>query len=166
MKKILTHFSVKVIAFMLLCAVGGVASAQEKSVVIVGRDGTVTAVAMTDVDRIDIGAMAMTVRNVSGKVTEYAYTDVDRVLIGQSSTAVDKIRDDGSVAVWPVPFTDVLNISGLAEGTEVRIYDIRGNCVASEQSADVSVTTIGTSALASGVYVLKYGDKSLKIIRQ
>jgi len=169
MKKIVHTFPVKLFAVLLmLLGVSAIASAQVPSVVVVAKDGSTYSVALTKVDRIDFGAESLTVRDAGGNASEHAYADVDRLLIGELSSGIDNLSRDGNIAVWPTPFTDVVNVAGLAGGTELRLFDLRGNCVATATADGGStVTTLVTSSLSAGVYVLACGDKkSVKIVKQ
>jgi len=56
--------------------------------------------------------------------------------------------------VYPNPFVDVLNLSG--EAVSVKVYDMAGVCCLSAQN----VSSVNTSGLVSGIYIVKIVDKT------
>jgi hypothetical protein len=67
------------------------------------------------------------------------------------------------VSVYPNPFADYIVIEATTNGNVV-IYDLSG-----KTALDVNVQTgtnrVSTSALAKGVYILKYGLNTVKVIK-
>ena len=166
MKKIISQISKKLLAALLILWASVTVSAQDKSVVVISKDGSTHTVALGKVDRLDFGQSAMSVRDVSGSVKELAYSEIDKVLIGELSSILNKLPDEGSLAVWPLPFTDRLNVSGLTEGSEIRLFDLKGTCVASATMTDARVNTLETGTLCAGVYVLTCGIQIIKVVRK
>lgn len=58
-----------------------------------------------------------------------------------------------------------LNLSGVADGTEVCIYDAKGKLVAIAK-ADGTKAALSVSKLRSGVYLLKAGRQVVKFIKK
>ncbi|MDE5561188.1 MAG: hypothetical protein K2J00_05220, partial [Bacteroidaceae bacterium] len=80
------------------------------------------------------------------------------------TTGVSAVATDGSVAFAAAFFGNDLNISGTAAGKTVEVYDISGHRVASV-CATGGTTLIPASSFANGVYVVKCGDKSTKVMK-
>lgn len=58
-----------------------------------------------------------------------------------------------------------LNISGLAEGTQVSVYDVSGKQLASTK-AGFEATTLNVCNFHSGVYILKAGTQIVKFVKR
>ncbi|MBS2213108.1 T9SS type A sorting domain-containing protein [Carboxylicivirga mesophila] len=78
------------------------------------------------------------------------------------STGLNAI-DESDVSVYPNPATDVLNISGAAEGAVLEIYSVHGAMV---KQAIVANGTISVANLEVGVYIVKAGDSVIKLIKK
>ncbi|MDD4821045.1 MAG: CotH kinase family protein [Bacteroidales bacterium] len=70
-----------------------------------------------------------------------------------------------SVGIYPNPVSDVLRISNLAQGTSVIIVDSYGRIIYSGK-ADEEEMQIDLRGRDAGLYYLKAGDKSYKIIKK
>lgn len=57
-------------------------------------------------------------------------------------------------------------LGNLPSGTTVTVYSIGGMAISTLTATDDGRATISSAALAPGVYIIKYGDKSLKIRKQ
>ena len=62
MKKIISQISKKLLAALLILWASVTVSAQDKSVVVISKDGSTHTVALGKVDRLDFGQSAMSVR--------------------------------------------------------------------------------------------------------
>ena len=69
-------------------------------------------------------------------------------------SGLNKVVDaDDEIAVYPVPTTDVLHVSGIGEKSSVNIYSINGQLVGTYVVGERE--PINVSALASGMYVIE-----------
>lgn len=81
-----------------------------------------------------------------------------------SANAVQEVAADGSIATWPNPATDELNVavvSGMRGAVTVTITDLKGRVVSSERAslnADRSQLRIATGSLNAGMYLLRISD--------
>ena len=75
----------------------------------------------------------------------------------------DTVGDGRNLVVYPTSFVDNLNIK-LTESGAIRIYDLAGKCVA-QVVGHAGVNTIRTSAWADGVYIIKFGDLTAKVVK-
>ena len=64
--------------------------------------------------------------------------------------------------VYPNPVKNTLNINGVEPGTAVRIYDVTGSEV---MSFVYEGQNINVEGLANGVYILRAGDSTIKIVK-
>lgn len=56
-----------------------------------------------------------------------------------------------------------ITIDGITPGTAITVYSTSGTAVATAKAGGTGSATISTSPLPSGVYIIKYGDKTTKI---
>jgi len=91
-------------------------------------------------------------------------TNTFRVTIQSTPTELEDIDSDyNGLVAYPNPFVDHLNVN-LAEAGTIRIYDLSGKCVA-QVVGHAGINTIRTSAWANGVYIIKFGDLTAKVVK-
>ena len=64
-----------------------------------------------------------------------------------------------SISIYPNPANELLNISGLTESTSYKVYDTTGKLLQSG-SAGETENKVDVSQLASGLYLIQFGDSS------
>lgn len=120
-----------------------------KSVIFDGTAFTEAPVAATGVSTAD-KAVAFGQVTAEG-VTFSSYTS--------SVSGITDITTDGGVSVFPNPVVDVLNFS---EPVDVIIYSLNGSVVKTASQ----VSTLNVTDLATGLYIVKAGDKAVRIIKK
>ncbi|MDR1876013.1 MAG: T9SS type A sorting domain-containing protein [Flavobacteriaceae bacterium] len=98
------------------------------------------------------------------------FLTIDDIVLSQASLGVDDVTsvNEESVAVYPNPVKDILNIKSEKEVSDITIYSIEGKLV---KHSKVSGDTVDVSSLGKGVYLLnitlKDGEKvSRKFIKE
>lgn len=127
-------------------------------VVIVGADSNVYFVT-------DIGLYNMTKTNTNG-CTDSATVGINITLDPNCTGSIEDAITDNNITIYPVPFTDVINIS--SDDNEIQkilITDIKGS-VSSEIIVDGLFTSINTSSFKAGVYFLRIITTEGVIIKQ
>jgi hypothetical protein len=74
-----------------------------------------------------------------------------------SSVGIDDFNFDIQIDIFPNPMTDLLNISGLKNNSEITIIDLSGKLIR-RFLVHQSRITINASDLNNGFYVLKVTD--------
>jgi hypothetical protein len=76
------------------------------------------------------------------------------------------IADRPMQATWleSTPGADRFTVIGAEHGTEIRLYDVSGQCVAKWRSAGER-TTCSIAALATGLYIVNVGGRSARVMR-
>ncbi|MFA6152491.1 MAG: T9SS type A sorting domain-containing protein [Chitinophagaceae bacterium] len=105
----------------------------------------------------------------SGTFAVTAVIDADTF---RPTTKMLGIKEQGfeQVKIYPNPAKDVINLSGVEEGSLITVYSIQGAVVSSQVSGNSGqVTVMDVSKLAAGNYILKIknkdgGEGSAKII--
>lgn len=87
--------------------------------------------------------------------------NIDNMKIEISGVGVEENNSE-VLAVYPNPVKNVMNLKGVAEGTEVRIYDVTGSEV---MSFVYKGQNVNVEDLSNGVYVLRAGDSTIKIVK-
>ena len=92
-------------------------------------------------------------------------TNTFRVTIQSTPTDVDDMDADANdgLVVYPNPVVDHLNVN-LPEAGTVRIYDLSGKCI-EQVIGHAGINTIRTAAWANGVYIIKFGDLTAKVVK-
>lgn len=136
-------------------------------VAVVKADGTVHAVELDHIDRIDIADDNVTVHHRSGQSASHDIADIERIDIGVAVAGIDRVmEDDGDIAVWPTTVDNTLNIRGAAQATPIAVYNIGGACVATATAGTDATVTLDLSAIAPGAYIVTIGNHSVKIIKK
>ena len=81
----------------------------------------------------------------------------------EGNMGVENINAPAKISVYPNPFTDYLVVNTTTKG-KAAIYNMSGQMVLSVNVQSGS-NRIETSALPKGVYILRVGDKSVKIVK-
>lgn len=88
---------------------------------------------------------------------------VEYTLKDQTATAIDQIS--ASFAIYPNPATDVINVSGCAEGDRIDVYSISGKRIFSTKATGQQ-TTINLSSLSKGQYIVVVNGRSMTLIKK
>jgi len=79
------------------------------------------------------------------------------------TTGITQYQYTDNITVYPNPFTDYIVINS-TNNESVTIYDISGTLIL-QAVLKTGSNYINTSGLGAGVYVLKCGNNTLKIIK-
>lgn len=97
--------------------------------------------------------------------TEYPLASLQRYTFKQvPASQITPPHADGQPSVSQTDGQIIL--SDLPADATVTVYSIDGMAISSPTTATDGHATIDTSTLTSGVYIIKYGNKSLKIRKQ
>ena len=97
----------------------------------------------------------------SGNIlAQEAIINIKKITFSSSSTATENVVEN-SILIYPNPTQDVLHVKGVAETTELRIYDLRGQVLMTTTGAQINVTN-----LSNGTYLLQIGTQVARFIKQ
>jgi len=134
------------------------ASAQDMT--IENKDGQSTAVEMEQLRKLTFQDGNMTVTTENGQKTDYNTADIERLKFG-SATKVETVKAiDGKVEYSALSLTAVVHDS---KGQTISIYNLSGKSVL-EQKIVQDIQEISLSGLSKGVYLLKLGNRTVKIV--
>lgn len=86
-----------------------------------------------------------------------------QVKLKNITTGIPDVLTDNEIAVYPNPFTDYLIVRTICD-SEIRIFNISGHCVLNT-TVKAGETRIETSILPKGTYMVKCGEKVMKIVK-
>lgn len=153
------------ILLVFLFAGAATLRAQSSKVKVVRADGSATEMGAGTVQRIEIGAGAVTIVPVSGESQTVNLTDLKGLCFGTFVFSGIGQVISNEMKVWPVTATDRLHVSGVPAGTSVVLYNSNG-AKAAECKSDGSTTTFRVGNLPDGVYVVKVGGYATKFIKK
>ncbi|MBD5392273.1 T9SS type A sorting domain-containing protein [bacterium] len=157
--------------FFLLAAllVPGSLHADEWGIAVIKTDGSKQQVKFSDIERIDIGQNSLSVRTLSNGHSDYAYAGLNRIDIGvavsSDSLSVEQLTAHGSIAVWPIPTKESVHVSGAPVGTRISVYNSVGRTVATAVTSG-NTQSFNLSELPAGMYIVRVGKHSIKIVKQ
>lgn len=142
------------------------AAANDKAVVVISTDGTQRQEAIKDLDRIELGTEAVTLKLTDGQSESFDYAKIDRILVNSEWSAVRALAKADEIAVWPAQTSGPVHISGLAEGQTVTVTNLKGAKVLSASASAEGLTTLDLAAQPAGIYILSAANHSVKIIKK
>ena len=83
-----------------------------------------------------------------------------------AETADISDSEDQRTILYPNPVKDKLKISDLKPGVSVSLYDSKGRCMIPELAVQSQNLSIDFSPFESGIYLLKIGEKTTRIIKE
>ncbi len=140
-------------------------AADGDDVLVLYLDGTSHTAKMETVEKITLADRTLTVVGTDGSQTSKPIAEVDKILFGQAATGVTQpsVTRNAEVVVRANGYT--FTAEGLGDGVVLALYAQNGALVA-QSVAKGGKATIDASQLAKGVYVVKAGDKSLKVVKR
>lgn len=152
-----------------LIALGGTAAlyADEPGIAVIDTQGNRIEIAYTQLDRISltVDGVQLVEQQPAGTPQTVAYADLDRIMIGAQVNAVSKVTDDTALAVWPTVTDGLLYVKSIDDRT-VSITSMSGAQVVKTSVEAGSIATLDLSSLTAGVYLVKCGDNTIKIIKK
>ena len=91
-----------------------------------------------------------------------SYGSENIVTISSGSLLVNDVNAN-KLSIFPNPAKDFTVVNGLSKGAEVSLYDATGKVVY-KTKADATSVNITTSSFSNGIYLVKVGDKTSKLI--
>lgn len=86
----------------------------------------------------------------------------DLAYIGSGNfSSINELSVTPSVNIFPNPVSDFITIAGLQAGKTVRIYDISGSLLLT-----TSESTIDLSSYPKGMYLVRVGNKTAKVVKK
>lgn len=132
-----------------------------KIVVYGSADGDVTEVGIDDVRNITFQDETLTMLLFGDESKVFNYSDISKICFESIATEIESVTpgdiEDGTTIIYD---GNVLRIIGCAQPSQLRIFDITGKTVISEQIK--GDTMINVEGLSAGVYVLKVNNKTFK----
>jgi|GEM_PF-278563 len=152
------------IAAALLCGIGTTALA-DNEVNVLYLDGTTHVVKMSDIDRIELSKENIKVLTTDGASETHELSMIDKIELRSVANAVEQIkgRKGGDILVKADGYG--FEVSGLADGDEVSVYTQGGVLMGKVRGKDGSAH-VDASSYANGIYIIKAGGRSLKMVKK
>lgn len=163
MKKLL------MMAIVALSMANNAMAADETTVSIIGADGeTAQTAALTTIEKVEFAADSVCFILAGDEGTDtikYARSGVDQILFKVSTaTAIKSAKaqaDKVTIAAHGSQFT----VSGIKAGTPVAVFDVNGRLAAQTKATGESVS-LDATGLKSGIYLVRAGNKAIKIVKK
>ncbi len=135
-----------------------------KGVKITLNDQTERFTSISDVAKIMLTDGKVVVNKTSGDVEVTPISDVKNITFSENTGVSNALVDGYTISLYPNPCTDVVVINGISDATKVSIYSIEGKLaktVIVSQGDEISVSDFG-----AGVYIVKVGSQSFKLMKK
>ncbi len=154
---------------------GGYGSVSEESVLSNSNEQLVTVTLTNDTLLLSfaenmVGEAVITIAGTAGNSYYTAYGEkttetsfVVTVIDPDDVESLDRIKDEKGTYAYPNPFYDYLMVKSKEAGI-ANIFNATGNCVESIEICEGD-NKIDTSRLPSGVYILKFGKRAIKLMK-
>lgn len=134
--------------------------ASAQNMTIENRDGQSTAVDMEQLRKLTFQDGTMTVTQENGQSASFNTSGIERLKFG-STTKVETVKAiDGKVEYSAQGLTAVVHDS---KDQTISIFNLSGKSVL-EQKITQDIQEISLSGLSKGVYLLKLGNRTVKIV--
>ena len=124
-------------------------------------DGTSQTANMSEISKIEIAGENINIVAVDGTPYEHKVSDLDRIEL----TASDGVKSLKSQSIVVRTNGYIITAEGLEEGTLLEVYAQNGALMGATK-ANNGKATFDATRLASGVYIAKAGNQSLKMIKR
>jgi hypothetical protein len=157
-KKLLFIFAV--IAPFLFYSIAGA-----QTLVVKLKNGTENELVLSTVQKITFSEGSMVITSKTGNSDSYPLSDVQKILFSLLTGIKDIGNDAGnSISIYPNPVQDVLFVNGVAENTNINIFNTNGvllqTTIAKEKTVQLNVGT-----LPPDIYLLQSGNQTVKFIK-
>jgi len=147
---------------LVLLVAGRLFAVGESQLITVSADGTETAYALPDVQKIVFENDSMTVKMKSGTGAT-GITCIKFLL--SDNVGIENLKPASKVFVFPNPVKTNLKVAGVDKNAKINLLDLSGKLLQSITAQDNS-TDIDVSALSPGLYLLQIGEQVIKFIKQ
>lgn len=150
-----------------IASVSGHAENENIGVALIRTDGTQHKIEFASLKHIEIGTTTVTLHHATDAPVTHDMADIHRIDIGVdvSQSAIDKLTQEGSIAVWPTVTESAINISGAPQGAAVSVYSLDGRLITKTAAAE-GTFAVDLSGADAGTYVVTVNNKSVKIIKK
>ena len=152
------------LAALLSLATSLTATAEDGKLNVLYLDGQSHEVLMSKVAKLEVsGENIVLVGKDGGTVATHKVADIDKIDLTASTTAIGKLTAGGSIRVKTDGYA--ITAEGMADGTQLEVFTSDGK-LAGKATARGGKATIDAAALGNGVYVVKAGGQSLKMVKK
>lgn len=156
----------KILTAMMLCGASLMALADGVTTLrVLYLDGTSHEVKMENVDKIALSAGTVGVVTLDGNTQTHRMQDIDKIEFTDIPTAIGSVGDGRGTDIVVRSDGYAFTVSGLTDGQRVSVYTSGGALVSSAVSLD-GAARVDASSYPDGVYVIKAGGKSLKMVKR
>lgn len=149
---------------LLFCGIALTASAQESKLNVLYVDGSSHEVQMSAVARLTVTDGTVNLLGKEGEtVASHQVAKVDKIELTGSATAIAPLAAKQPVTIRSNGYT--ITAVGIADGEWLEVYTTDGSLVAKSEAHD-GTAVVDAHNLADGVYVVKAGRQSLKMVKR
>lgn len=128
-------------------------------------DGTPHVIAMTDIDKIELSKGNINIIKVGGSKESIEISKIDKIELKANATGINPVtgKADNKIIVKADGYG--FDVRGLADGAEVMVYSQNGMLIG-KAKAKGGGAHIDAANYSNGVYVIKAGGRSLKMVKK
>lgn len=151
-------------ALLLISCLTASAQSNVGKVNVLYLDGTSHEVKMSEVARMEVadGNMKLIGKDAANTKT-HKISDIKRIELTGSVTAIASLRQDNAITIRSNGYK--ITAEGIADGTTLEVYSQNGQLMGKAKAYDGHATYDATS-LPLGIYVVKAGTGSLKMVKK
>lgn len=151
---------------MLMAAASVSFAATEPTLVVKKLSGDDYSAALASVGKVYLTDGNVTLQTTDGKNTVICVlSEAQSIAFNKGTSAqtyiTESLRDGVSISVYPNPSAGMVSVSGLEDGSVVRVFDLQGRAVLTTTAPSVDL-----SPLKAGVYLLQAGPELVQIIKK
>lgn len=148
----------------LMCGICTTAFA-DNEVNVLYLDGTPHIMKMSEIDKIELSTGSIKVIKSSGTSETHEISKIDKIELKSGTNAVEQVQTAKGADILVKTDGYGFEVSGLADGDNVMIYTQSGMLVGKAR-VNGSTAHVDASSYSNGIYIIKAGGKSLKMVKK
>ena len=154
----------RLLSALFLCSVALTAAAGDGKVNVLYVDGTPHEVLLSEVAKLQVAdGNAILVGKDGQTVASHKIADIEKIDLTASTSCIASLN--GGKGLTLRSSGNVVTAEGLADGKCLEVYSAGGELVGKGVSTD-GKASVNVQQLATGVYVIKAGGQSLKMVKR
>ncbi len=154
----------KLLAALFFCGIALTAAADEGKVDVLYVDGTSHVITLSQVAKLQVADDNAVFSDKDGNtVATHKIVDIEKISLTAGTTSIASQKRGSDVTLRSNGNT--ISAEGLADGKQLEIFSTSGELVGKAVSAN-GKAMVDVQSLANGVYVIKAGGQSLKMVKR
>lgn len=153
------------LASLMFCAMASTAMTTDNGEVnVLYLDGTSHIIKMTQIEKIEVESDHVNVVAKDG-TSQHMIDNISRIELGNGYTDIKQLKNSLQKGITILANGYTITAEGMTEGSTLEVYATNGTLMDKAIAKD-GKATINAKAMNNGVYIIKAGSQSLKMVKK